>query len=35
MLINLPNILTLSRIAAIPVLVALFYVEGDGARWAR
>ncbi|MFO1055837.1 MAG: CDP-diacylglycerol--glycerol-3-phosphate 3-phosphatidyltransferase [Dongiaceae bacterium] len=34
MLINLPNILTLSRIAAIPVLVALFYVEGDGARWA-
>ena len=34
MLINLPNVLTLSRIAAIPVLVALFYVEGDGARWA-
>ena len=34
MLINLPNVLTLSRIAAIPVLVALFYVDGDGARWA-
>ena len=34
MVVNLPNILTLSRIAAIPVLVALFYVEGDGARWA-
>jgi cardiolipin synthase len=34
MVVNLPNILTLSRIAAIPVLVALFYVEGDAARWA-
>jgi cardiolipin synthase len=33
MVINLPNLLTLSRIAAIPVLVALFYVEGDAARW--
>src|SRR5262249_50966742 len=31
--INLPNLLTLSRIAVIPVLVALFYVEGDAARW--
>ncbi|MBT6117018.1 MAG: CDP-diacylglycerol--glycerol-3-phosphate 3-phosphatidyltransferase [Rhodospirillaceae bacterium] len=31
---NLPNILTASRIAAIPVLTALFFVEGDGARWA-
>ena len=33
MLINLPNTLTLSRIAAIPVLVALFYVQGDVACW--
>lgn len=31
---NLPNILTASRIAAIPVLTTLFFVEGDGARWA-
>jgi cardiolipin synthase len=30
---NLPNLLTLSRIGAVPVLVALFYVEGDWARW--
>ena len=30
---NLPNLLTLARIAAIPVIVALFYVPGDGARW--
>ena len=30
---NLPNILTASRIAAIPVLTALFFVEGDTARW--
>lgn len=30
---SLPNLLTLSRIAAIPVLVALFYMEGDAARW--
>jgi cardiolipin synthase len=30
---NLPNILTASRVAAIPVLAALFFVEGDGARW--
>ncbi len=31
---NLPNLLTLSRIAVIPVLVGLFYVEGEAARWA-
>lgn len=31
---NLPNILTASRIAAIPVLTVLFFVEGDAARWA-
>lgn len=30
---NLPNFLTLSRIAVIPILVALFYVAGPGARW--
>ncbi len=30
---NLPNALTLSRIAVIPVLIALFYVPGDWARW--
>lgn len=30
---SLPNLLTLSRIAVIPALVALFYVEGDAARW--
>ena len=33
MLINVPNTLTLSRIAAIPVLVGLFYVRGDAACW--
>lgn len=33
MLTQLPNILTLSRILVIPLLVGLFYVEGDGARW--
>jgi cardiolipin synthase (CMP-forming) len=30
---NLPNILTFSRIAAIPVLVALFMIPGDNGRW--
>jgi cardiolipin synthase len=30
---TLPIALTLSRIAAIPVIVMLFYVEGDGARY--
>ena len=30
---NLPMILTLSRIVAIPVLVALFYVDGDWVRY--
>jgi cardiolipin synthase len=33
MLTSLPNLLTLSRIAAVPVLVGLFYVSGDGWRW--
>lgn len=33
MLLSLPNILTLSRIAVIPVLVGLFYLEGEVWRW--
>ncbi|MSP89972.1 MAG: CDP-diacylglycerol--glycerol-3-phosphate 3-phosphatidyltransferase [Alphaproteobacteria bacterium] len=33
MITSLPNLLTLSRIAVIPVLVALFYVDGAPARW--
>jgi cardiolipin synthase len=32
-LTSLPNLLTLSRILAIPVVVASFYVHGDYARW--
>lgn len=32
-MLNLPNILTLSRILVIPVIVALFYVGGEKARW--
>ena len=34
MITSLPNVLTLSRIAAIPPLVALFYLEGEVWRWA-
>lgn len=34
MITSLPNLLTLSRIGAIPAIVALFWVDGDGARWA-
>lgn len=33
MLMTLPNILTLFRIALIPVVMAMFYVEGSWARW--
>jgi cardiolipin synthase len=33
-MLTLPMTLTLSRIGAIPVLVALFYVPGDAARYA-
>ncbi len=33
MLTTLPNLLTLSRIAVIPILLALFYVEGGWVRW--
>lgn len=32
-LTSLPNLLTLSRILAIPIVVATFYVSGDYARW--
>ncbi len=32
-LTSLPNMLTLSRILAIPVVVATFYISGDYARW--
>jgi cardiolipin synthase len=34
MVTSLPNLLTLSRIVVIPLVVGLFYVEGDEARWA-
>jgi cardiolipin synthase len=30
---NLPNLLTLARIAAIPVIAVTFFVPGPGARW--
>ena len=33
MLYSLPNLLTLSRILAIPLIVALFWINGDAARW--
>ena len=33
MITSIPNLLTISRIAVIPVLVGLFWVEGNGARW--
>src|SRR5499427_5538328 len=33
MLTDLPNLLTLSRIIIIPVLVGLFYLDGDVWRW--
>jgi len=32
-LTSLPNLLTLSRILAIPIVVGTFYVDGDYARW--
>src|SRR6201996_3252396 len=32
-LTSLPNLLTLSRILAIPLVIATFYVQGDAARW--
>jgi cardiolipin synthase len=33
MLTSLPNLLTLSRILAIPVIIATFYFDGAAARW--
>ncbi len=33
MLFNLPNLLTLSRIAAIPLLVGCFWLDHDWAQW--
>ncbi len=33
MITSLPNLLTLSRIAVIPAIVALFWFDGDIARW--
>jgi cardiolipin synthase len=33
LLTSLPNLLTLSRILAIPIVVASFYVPGNYARW--
>ena len=33
MVTNLPNLLTLFRIGVIPVLVALFYIDGVASRW--
>ena len=33
MLTNLPNILTLSRIGAIPLLTATFYIQGPFGNW--
>jgi cardiolipin synthase len=32
-LTSLPNLLTLSRILAIPIVIATFYIHGDYARW--
>ena len=32
-LTSLPNLLTLSRILAVPVVVVTFYMDGNGARW--
>lgn len=33
MITSLPNLLTISRVVAIPVLVAMFYLDGDLWRW--
>ena len=33
MLLSLPNLLTLSRIAVIPLLLASFYLPGDASSW--
>lgn len=33
MMTSIPNLLTFSRIAVIPIIVALFWFDGNGARW--
>lgn len=33
LLTSIPNLLTLSRILAIPIVVAMFYIDGDYVRW--
>ena len=33
MMFNLPNLLTLSRIAAIPLVVACFWLDRGWAQW--
>ncbi|MDR3438465.1 CDP-diacylglycerol--glycerol-3-phosphate 3-phosphatidyltransferase [Telmatospirillum sp.] len=33
MTISLPNLLTISRILAIPLIVVTFYIDGNTARW--
>lgn len=33
MVTSLPNLLTISRIAVIPLVIATFYVNGETARW--
>ena len=33
MITSIPNLLTISRVVAIPVIVALFYVEGQEWQW--
>lgn len=33
MITSLPNLLTLARIAAIPAIIALLYLDSDPARW--
>ena len=33
MLNTAPNILTVGRIACVPIVVAMFYLEGDWPRW--
>ncbi|WP_342641290.1 CDP-diacylglycerol--glycerol-3-phosphate 3-phosphatidyltransferase [Rhodoligotrophos ferricapiens] len=33
-ILNFPNFLTFGRIAAVPLIVGCFFIDGDGARWA-
>ncbi len=32
-MLNLPNLLTLARILAVPALIAVFYIDGRAAHW--